>query len=104
MQNLIALTSRELKSFWYSPVAYVVGAIFLLLQGYVFALIITALNDPAADVSISIAQAFFGPTFFYSISILITAPFLTMAASIVMFADTAGDAHSVSSLTTNCAG
>ncbi len=78
MQNLIALTSRELKSFWYSPVAYVVGALFLLLQGYVFGLLITALNDPAADVSISIAQAFFGPTFFYSISILITAPFLTM--------------------------
>lgn len=78
MQNLLALTERELKAFWYSPIAYVVGAVFLLLQGFVFWLLIAALNDPRSDPSFTIAQAFFGPTFFYSISMLITIPFLTM--------------------------
>ena len=78
MRNLPALTSRELKSLWYSPVAYVVGALFLLLQGFVFWLLVAALNDPRSDAAFTIAQAFFGPTFFYSISVLITVPFLTM--------------------------
>ena len=78
MSSLLALTARELKAFWYSPVAYVVGALFLLLQGFVFWLLIAALNDPGTDPSFTIAQAFFGPTFFYSIAVLITVPFLTM--------------------------
>lgn len=78
MDALLALTARELKAFWYSPVAYVVGALFLLLQGFIFWLLIAALNDPRTDPSFTIAQAFFGPTFFYSISVLITVPFLTM--------------------------
>lgn len=78
MQALLALTARELKAFWYSPVAYVVGALFVLLQGFVFWLLVAALNDPRTDPSFTIAQAFFGPTFFYSTSVLITVPFLTM--------------------------
>ena len=36
MNNFFALTIRELKAFWYSPIAYVVSALFLLLQGVVF--------------------------------------------------------------------
>ena len=78
MGNLLALTSRELKSLWYSPIAYVVGTLFLVLQGFVFWLLVAALNDPRSDVSFTISQAFFGPTFFYSIAVLITIPFLTM--------------------------
>ena len=80
MNNLLALTSRELKAFWYSPIAYVVGALFLLLQGFVFWLLIAALNDPRTDPSFTVAQAFFGPTFFYSASVLIMVPLLTMRA------------------------
>ena len=78
MTNLLALTSRELKAFWYSPVAYVVGALFLALQGFVFWLLIAALNDSQADSSLTITQAFFGPTFFLVTSLLIMVPFLTM--------------------------
>ena len=78
MNNLIALTLRELRAFWYSPVAYVVGALFLILQGFVFWLLVSVLNDPSAQISFSIGQAFFGPTFFYLSSVLITIPFLTM--------------------------
>lgn len=78
MNNLIALTSRELKAFWFSPIAYVVGALFLVLQGVVFWLLVSVLNDPASQASFSIGEAFFGPNFFYLTSVLITIPFLTM--------------------------
>jgi ABC-2 type transport system permease protein len=78
MNNLFALTARELKSLWYSPVLYVVGAIFLLLQGLVFWLLILLLIDPRVDPSWTMAQFFFGGSFFYWFAILIIAPLLTM--------------------------
>ena len=80
MNNLLALTSRELKAFWYSPIAYAAGALFLFLQGFVFWLLILALTDPRSDPSVTVAQAFFGGTFFYWFSALILAPLLTMRA------------------------
>jgi len=78
MQNLIALTSRELKALWYSPVIYVIGAAFMVIQGFVFWFLVAALIDPRMDASVTIGQAFFSPTFFYTISMLVTIPFLTM--------------------------
>ena len=78
MQNLLALASRELKAFWYSPIAYVVGALFLLMHGWVFWLLLAVLNDPRVDPSWTMAKFFFGGTFFYWFSALITAPVLTM--------------------------
>ena len=73
-----ALTVRELKAFWYSPVAYVVGALFLLLQGVVFGLLISLLNDPRIDPSFTMAQFFFSGTFFFWFSALVIPPLLTM--------------------------
>ena len=78
MTKLVALTARELKAFWYSPIAYVVGALFLFLQGLVFWLLILALNDPRSDPSWTMAQVFFGGTFFYWFASLMVAPLLTM--------------------------
>jgi len=78
MNNLVALTNRELKSLWCSPIAYVVGALFLFIQGWVFWLLIAVLNDPRVDPSWSMSKFFFGGTFFYWFSTLITAPALTM--------------------------
>ena len=78
MNNLIALTSRELKAFWYSPIAYVVGALFLLLQGTVFWLLVAYLNNPGSEIPGTMAQFFFGGTFFYWISVLLIAPLVTM--------------------------
>ncbi|PIQ83279.1 MAG: hypothetical protein COV75_08360 [Candidatus Omnitrophica bacterium CG11_big_fil_rev_8_21_14_0_20_63_9] len=78
MSHLIALTARELKSFWYSPIAYVVGALFLLLQGVVFHLLLLALSDPRSDPSATMARAFFGGTFYYWFACLITTPLITM--------------------------
>ena len=78
MQHLLALTSRELKALWYSPIAYVVGALFLLLQGWVFWLLVAVLNDPRVDPAWTMAQFFFGGTFFFWFSALLVAPLLTM--------------------------
>ena len=78
MNNLAALSIRELKALWYSPIAYVVGGLFLLMQGGVFGLLIYVLNDPRVDPGLTISQFFFGGTFFYWFSALITAPLLTM--------------------------
>jgi ABC-2 type transport system permease protein len=78
MRTLLALTAREWASLWYSPVAYVVGAIFLLLQGWVFWLLIAVLNDPRVDPAMTMSQFFFGGSFFYWFSALIVAPLLTM--------------------------
>ena len=77
MQNILALTIREWKAFWYSPVAYVVGAFFFLMQGWVFWLLVAVLTDPRVDPSWNMSQLFFG-TFFYWFSVLILAPTLTM--------------------------
>ena len=80
MQHLMALTARELKSFFYSPIAYVVGALFLILQGFVFWLLISVMVDPRVDPSITMAQFFFGGTFFFWFAVMLMAPLLTMRA------------------------
>lgn len=40
MRNVWAVANRELKSYFLSPLAYIVIALFLLLAGYLFALIL----------------------------------------------------------------
>jgi len=78
MRNLVALTSREWKAFWYSPIAYVVGAFFALMQGFVFWMLMAVLNDPRVDPTWGMSQFFFGGTFFYWLSVMMLAPLLTM--------------------------
>ena len=78
MSTLWALTARELKAFWYSPIAYVVGALFLLFQGAVFWLLVAVLNDPRVDPSLTLSQFFFGGTMFSWLAILTITPLLTM--------------------------
>jgi ABC-2 type transport system permease protein len=80
MNNLPALTSRELKAFWYSPIAYVVGALFLLLQGFVFWLLLAVLNDPRVDPAFTFTQFFFGGNFYFWFCALTVCPLLTMRA------------------------
>src|SRR5690348_16343102 len=40
MGNVWAIAQRELRSYFVSPVAYVVGALFLLISGFLFAIIL----------------------------------------------------------------
>ena len=77
MNNLLALTIREWKAFWYSSVAYIVGAVFLLLEGFGFWFLMSVLNDPRVDPTLTMSALFFG-TIWYWFSILTMAPLLTM--------------------------
>jgi ABC-2 type transport system permease protein len=43
--NTLAIAQRELKSYFVSPVAYVVTALFLLIAGYLFSLILLQSNE-----------------------------------------------------------
>ena len=78
MSTLLTLTMREWKAFWYSPIAYVVGALFLLLQGVVFWTLLLVLNDPRVDPTWTMSQFFFGGTLFYWLAVFMLAPVLTM--------------------------
>jgi len=40
MGKLLAITGRELRSYFVSPLAWVVGALFLIVSGYLFSLIL----------------------------------------------------------------
>jgi ABC-2 type transport system permease protein len=76
MKALTAIVRRELIAYFSSPLAYIVMAAFLLLQGALFALIIGYLSQPGQS-SLSILQAFFGGTIFFWF-FLVVAPLITM--------------------------
>lgn len=76
MKALSAIVRRELIATFSSPLAFIVMAAFLLLQGALFALIIGYLSQPGQS-SLSILQAFFGGTIFFWF-FLVVAPLITM--------------------------
>ena len=45
LRSTLAITQRELKSYFVSPVAYVVTAFFLVIAGYLFSLILVQSNE-----------------------------------------------------------
>lgn len=76
MKAFNAIVRRELIAYFSSPLAYIVMAAFLLLQGALFALIVGYLSQPGQS-SLSILQAFFGGTIFFWF-FLVVAPLITM--------------------------
>jgi ABC-2 type transport system permease protein len=48
VRAILATFHRELRAYFFSPLAYVVAFLFLAINGIVFALIVSYLNDPAA--------------------------------------------------------
>lgn len=68
MKNIWAITLRELKAYFVSPIAYVVGALFLVAMGYLFALIL--INTREASLRHLFSNMIF--------VLLIVAPALTM--------------------------
>ncbi len=83
--NFVPVMKRELKSYFYSPIAYVVITIFLILSGYFFFAMMAAFNrfsqssfqNPMANVNITemIVRPLFGNITFILLLIL---PILTM--------------------------
>lgn len=61
--STLAIVRRELLSLFITPLAYLVGTLFLLNQGWNFALLLRVLNDPLAAPG-PVMQFFFGGSFF----------------------------------------
>jgi ABC-2 type transport system permease protein len=68
MKNVWTITSRELRAYFVSPIAYVVGALFLVAMGYLFSLILINSQDA------SMRGTFSNMTFL----LVVLAPALTM--------------------------
>lgn len=77
MRGLWATFLRELRAYFVSPLAYVVLFFFLVINGVVFSMILSFLNDPRAAGGRPL-DAFFGGTFFFWVILLFIGPVLTM--------------------------
>ncbi len=77
MKGILATLIRELRAYFFSPLAYVVLTLLLLVNGFVFWLIISFLSDPRAQIGAPL-ELFFGQTIFFWLVLLFVAPVLTM--------------------------
>jgi ABC-2 type transport system permease protein len=68
---------RELRAYFFSPLAWVVLLFFLLINGFVFFMIVSFLNDPRAPGGPPL-ELFFGGTLFFWLVLLFLGPVLTM--------------------------
>lgn len=75
MRKFYALLKREVRSYFYSPIAYVVLVFFLLLSGADFYLQLSFMNGK--PVGYSVQEAFFNSIFFWFAFVLIF-PLITM--------------------------
>ncbi len=75
MRRFLTLLDRELKSFFYSGIAYVVLFFLLLLTGWNFFSVISLLNHGPADVTV--VEGFFGLVTFW-FPFVLTFPIITM--------------------------
>jgi gliding motility-associated transport system permease protein len=75
MRKFFTLLSREIRSYFYSPIAYVVLVFFLLVSGVDFYFQISFMNQRA--IPYSVEEAFFNSVFFWFAFVLIF-PLITM--------------------------
>src|SRR6188472_4505304 len=75
MRKFYTLLSRELRSYFYSPIAYIVLVFFLLVSGVDFYFQISFMNQ--RPVQYSVQEAFFNSVFFWFAFVLIF-PLITM--------------------------
>ena len=75
MRKFLTLLSREIRSYFFSPIAYIVLVFFLIVSGVDFYFQISFMNQRA--VPYSVEEAFFNSVFFWFAFVLIF-PLLTM--------------------------
>src|SRR5919204_4429367 len=75
MRKFYVLLARELRSYFYSPIAYIVLVFFLLVSGADFYFQISFMNQ--RPVGYSVQEAFFNSVFFWFAFVLIF-PLITM--------------------------
>lgn len=77
MNGLLATLNRELRAYFFSPLAYAVLTFFLLVNGFVFWVIVSFLSDPRSPGGAPV-ELFFGQTVFFWLVLLFIAPAITM--------------------------
>src|SRR6266496_5412150 len=75
MRKFYTLLSREVRSYFYSPIAYIVLIFFLIVSGINFNFIVSYMNQRTMDISVQ--QFFFNWVLFWFPFILIF-PLITM--------------------------
>jgi ABC-2 type transport system permease protein len=75
MSGFVTLWKKELRVFFLSPLAYVLGAMFLLVMGFSFWMLAMVLVQGPAGVGVM--QALFASLFFW-LAVLVVVPMLTM--------------------------
>src|SRR5205809_5537796 len=75
MRKFYTLLSREVRSYFYSPIAYIVLIFFLLISGVDFYFQVSFMNQ--RQVQYSVQEAFFNSIFFWFAFVLIF-PLITM--------------------------
>lgn len=70
---LAATLGRELRATFLSPVYYVLAAVFLVAEGYGFAVLCQALADGGATVGVALRHLFGGSLLFFLLLLLIVA-------------------------------
>ncbi len=75
MRKFIVLLGREVRSYFYSPIAYIVLVFFMLITGVDFYFQVSFMNQ--RPVNYSVQEAFFNSVFFWFAFVLIF-PLITM--------------------------
>lgn len=87
MRNLITLIGKEIKLYFISPVAYVLGAVFLVIVGFLFYNIVALFSRQSLEFmrlqgitpQLDVHEAVFRPTFLnMGVVLLLVVPILTM--------------------------
>lgn len=79
MRGIWATAWREFRALFVSPLAWAVLALFLLVNGFIFWIIVSFLNDPRSQFGAPM-ELFFGQTVFFWLVLLFVGPVLTMRA------------------------
>ncbi len=77
MSGVLATFGRELRAYFFSPLAYLVAAFFLVINGIVFGIIIGYLADPTFPGGRPL-DFFFGGTWLFWLVLICVVPILTM--------------------------
>lgn len=77
MNKILAIIKKELTQFFFSPIAYLIISCFILINSFLFYIILTALSK-ALSPPINPLNLIYGGTFFFWLINLVMVPAMTM--------------------------
>lgn len=77
MNKILSIIKKELWQYFFSPIAYIVLASFILVNSFVFYIVLAAMSK-AVSPSLSPMALLFGGTFFFWLLLIVMIPVITM--------------------------